>query len=272
MKIATLLSVHDDPKLVLDTLDSVLHYMTDDVLVLVDGASDVFDNIDMPVHRMKGFKHGVPRSPYRNVALGLKTIRGMYPDHDWYCYMEYDCLVTSIRFKYNLEIADDRDIWMLGADGHIDDKAIPLVESMLGQPFRSSYYLLGACQFFSKWFMEKLEQFNFFDRFLAATNDCTGGFMPGYGGYDVSEHLYPSLCRQFGGNIGVLATWDSVEERWHGGHKVFPIRWKPDLDAETENYKDASIMHPLKDYDHPIRKFHRKARYVSKIKKYSGVA
>lgn len=272
MKIATILSVHNNPKLALDTLESILHYMTDDVLVLVDGATDEFDDVPLPVHKMKGFKHGLSKSPYRNVALGLKTIREMFPDHDWYCYMEYDCLVTSLRFKYNLEMADDRDIWMLGADGHVDDKAIPIVESMLGKPFRSSYYLLGACQFFSKWFMQHLDDFKFFERFLAATNDMTEGFMPGYHGYDVSEHLYPSLCREFGGNIGVFSTWEAGEEKWHGGYKVFPIRWKPDLDPETENWEEASIMHPIKDYDHPIRKHHRKVRYVSQVKKYRGVA
>jgi hypothetical protein len=270
MKIATIINVHDDPKLVLDTLDSVLHYMTDDVLILVDGASTVFDNVDLPVHKMIGFKHGVKKAPYRNVALGLKTIREMYPHHDWYCYLEYDCLVTSIRFKYNLKMADDRGIWMLGSDGRVDDKQIPLVEAMLGKQFNSSYYLLGACQFFSKWYMEKLEQFNFFNRFLSATNDCAAGIMPGYCGYDVSEHLYPSLCREFGGNIGVLSSWDAINEKWHGGYKVFPIRWQPDLNIDTDIYEETSICHPIKDYSHPIRKHQRSLRYVSKIKKYSS--
>lgn len=265
VKIATILSVHNDVDLVLDTLDSVLEYMTEDVLLLIDGASKEFDNIDLPVHKLKGFRHGITKSPYKNVALGLKNVVELFPDADWYCYLEYDCLITSIRFKYNLEMATDRDIWMLGCDGHVDDKDIPLVSAMLKTPLNSSYYLLGACQFFSKFFMEKLKEINFFDRFLSLTNEFSGGDMPGYSGYDVSEHLYPTLCRQFGGNIGVFSSWDNTEEKWHGSHEVFPVRWQPEI---TEKYTEASIYHPLKNYDSPIRQYYRKIRKLIKEKKY----
>ena len=269
MKISTILNVHNQPDLVIDTLDSVLEYMTEDVLVIIDGASNEFDNIDLPVHKMRGFKHGIAKSPYRNVALGLYSLYQLFPESDWYCYLEYDCLVTSTRFKDNLKMADERDVWMLGSDGHIDDKSIPVVESMIGGPFHSSYYLLGACQFFSQVFMRKLMEFQFFERFLNNTNSFGSDSMPGYSGYDVSEHLYPSLCRQFGGNIGVFSSWDAAEQEWHGSYKVFPIRWQPEINAETESFEEASIIHPLKDLDHPIRKYHRKVRNVSKRKKYS---
>jgi len=245
-----------------------MHYMTDDVLILIDGVSTDFDEILFPVYSMKGFKHGCPRSPYRNVALGLKNIVEIYPDYDWYCYLEYDCLITSDRFKSNLQMADDRDVWMLGCDGHIDDKEIPLLNAILHKPLKSSYYLLGACQFFNGRFMRALLEMDFFNKFLALTNSYSDGFMPGYTGYDVSEHLYPSLARQLGGNIGVFSSWEEEEQRWHGSHELFPIRFRPDLDPVTENFAHASIQHPLKSFSHPIRQHHRKMRYVSKINDY----
>lgn len=252
----------------MDTLESVLQYMTDDVLMLVDGCSTELDHTAWPVHFMKGFKHGCPKSPYRNVALGLQNIWDLFPNYDWYCYLEYDCLVSSERFKANLQMADDRDVWMLGCDGHVDDKDIPLVSAMFKTPLKGSYYLLGACQFFNGHFMKRLIELDFFQRFLNITNSYSEGFMPGYHGYDVSEHLYPTLARHLGGNIGVFSSWDAVEGRWHGRSDVFPIRWRPDIEESAEHYPQASIFHPIKEYDHPIREFHRKVRYASKIQKY----
>ena len=252
--------------LVFDTLDSIFHHMTEDVLVLIDGACQEMQEIDFPVYKLIGFKHGIPKSPYRNVALALQSIHDIYPEHDWYCYMEYDCLVTSKRFKYNLEMADDQGIWMLGTNGRVDEKRIPLVESLIGGEFRSPYYLLGSCQFFSKHFILALKKIDFFNRFLSITNVCRNGEMPGYSGYDVSEHLYPSLCRQFGGGIGVFSTWDSINNEWHGSSDVFPIRWKPEIEPEMDN-KNMSICHPIKDFNHPIRQFHREVRKCTKTQK-----
>ena len=127
------------------------------MLILVDGiAWNQFQDFDMPASLLCGFKHGCARAPYRNMALGLKMMAENWPDSDWYCYTEYDALFTSDKFKKNLELADEMDVWMLGNDGHIDDKEIPLVESMMGGKFRSYYYLLGCCQFYSKKFIKKL--------------------------------------------------------------------------------------------------------------------
>jgi len=260
MNLALLLNVHENSQVVTDTLESIFTYATKDVLVLVDGASwSQFNGFDFPVSLMCGFKHGCPKSPYRNVALGLKMLAETWNDADWYCYCEYDCLFTSDRFKKNLEAAQKMGIWMLGNDGHVDDKQMPLIESMLGGKFKSYYYLLGCCQFFSREFIQKLTEINFFDRLLGLTNQFTEGYMPGYNGYDLSEHMYPSLCRHFGGNVGVFASYDEMG-RWHGHYKYFPIRWRPEIDPESENFPESSIIHPLKKYDHPIRKHHRELR------------
>jgi hypothetical protein len=174
--------------------------------------------------------------------------------------VEYDVLFASDRFRKNLEIADKKDVWMLGNDGHVDDKQLPLIESLVGSKFRSTYYLLGCCQFFSWKFLAKLQEIDFFERFLFLTNQFSPGVFPAYGGYDISEHLYPTLCRHFGGAVGVFATWD--RGKWHGAYRHFPMRWRPELDPETENFAEASILHPLKNYNHPIRAYHRERRNV----------
>lgn len=260
MEIATVLNAHGAPEVIIDTLESIFTFMTDKVLVVVDGASwDRLGTTPLPAHKMKGFPHGIPKSPYRNMALGLMALSQKWSDANWYCYCEYDVLFGSDRFKHNLRMADEKGVWMLGSDGHIDEVNIPLLDALVGRPVgKSGYYLLGCCQFFSKAFMDTLNRMKFFERFLTMTNGFAKGTIPGFTGYDVSEHMYPTLARHFGGNIGVFATW--FENEWHGPHEYYPVRWKPDLDPATENFPKASIMHPLKSYDHPIREFHRKRR------------
>jgi hypothetical protein len=256
MKIATILNVHSDPRLIIDTCDSIFKFVGEDVLLLVNGSSwgDLKD-IDLPVYKVRGFRHDVPNSPYRNVALGLKMVQEQWPDADWFCYTEYDVLFASSRFQANLKMAEDKKVWMLGNCGHVDHIEMPLIDAMLEEKTKSVYYLLGCCQFFHRDFMTKLSDIDFFDRFLFLTNSFANGFFPAYDGYDISEHLYPTLCRHFGGNVGVFATWDDKE--WHGAHRYFPMRWKPEID---EDFPEASILHPLKSYDHPVRKYHRERR------------
>lgn len=260
MKIAVLLNVHENNPVVMDTIDSIRTHVTDDVLMLVDGlAWSQFDDFEAPVSKVCGFKHGIPKSPYRNMALGLKLLYENWPDADWFCYTEYDVLFASDRFKHNLKLADEMNVWMLGNDGHIDEKEMPLVESMLGCKFKSYYYLLGCCQFFSSKFLKKLAEIDFFDRFLSLTNQFADGYMPGYIGYDLSEHMYPSLCRHLGGNVGVFASYDDMGQ-WHGSYKRFPMRWRPEIDPDTENFPELSIVHPVKEFDHGIRVEQRKKR------------
>ena len=258
MKIATVLNSHS-PDLAADTIESILAYVGKDVLLVVDGCAwSKFEAVDFPVQKVSGFRHGKNKAPYRNVALGLQLAWEQFPDCDWICYCESDVIFASQRFQVNLQMASDQGIWMLGNDGHVDDKTMPLVESLVGGKFRSIYYLLGCCQFFSRKFMQKLTDIKFFDRFLFLTNDFPPGYFPSYSGYDISEHMYPTLCRHFGGAVGVWATWD--QEQWHGAYHYFPMRWKPELDPATDPYQDASILHPLKEMLNPIRVFHKERR------------
>lgn len=263
MEIATVLSVHSDIDTVLDTIDSIQCYLTNDILVLIDGASHNFPATRLPTHRVHGFPHGCNRSPYRNVALSLKLLSEAYPNAAWYNYMEYDCLVASNRVRRSLSDATSKGVYMLGSDGHVDSKAMPLINSLVGADLTSKcYYLLGACQFFSRQFICKLREIDFFERFLSLTNSFGDGVFPFYDGYDISEHMYPTLARHFGGNIGVFAAWDSGV--WHGNYQTFPIRWKPELHSDSEDFADASIMHPLKSWTHPIRQRRRAERQLYK--------
>lgn len=260
MKISALLNVHSPDITNIDTLESIFCYLTKDVLVLIDGAKKKeFDGFDIPAPFMFGFRHGVPKSPYRNVALGLKSLYESHPDSDWFCYTEYDVLFGSSRIKGQLAKAEEMGVWMLGNDGHVDEIRLPFIDSLLGQPVSQSYYLLGCCQFFHNNFLRKLYEIDFFDRFLNLTNEFNEGYIPYYSGYDVSEHLYPTICRHFGGNIGVLASYDQMG-KWHGAYEYYPVRWRPDLHPIDDDFSEASIMHPLKEYHHPIRERHRLLR------------
>jgi len=267
MEIATVLNAHSDIDLIRDAIDAISFHVTKNIIVVFDGAVwPKFKNEPIQAGKIEGFYHNVPKSPYRNVALGLQTLYDSFPNADWYCYTEADVLFGSDRFKHNLKMAEENGIWMLGNDGHVAKEALVLIQAMLEEPLKSSYYLLGCYMFFHKNFMKKLKEINFFERFLNMTNAFSEGFFPFYGGYDLSEHLYPTLCRHFGGNVGVFAHYDETG-KWHGAHEYFPARWRPELDPETENFPNASIMHPLKSYDHPIRALHRERRKLWKTSK-----
>jgi hypothetical protein len=133
---------------------------------------------------------------------------------------------------------------------------------MLETKLLFSNYLLGACVFHHRDFIQKLLDVDFFDKFLFYTNDFSQGFFPGYeeqGGYDFGEHLYPTLAAHYGGNIAELAKYVEREKKWHGYYEHFPVRFRPPLES-LKLCENACIMHPVKNYNHPIRKYHRKKR------------
>ena len=264
MEIAVALNVHGKPDVVRDTIDSIKTHVTDKILVVIDGAAwEKLKDEQFDACKIEGFYHNVIKAPYRNVALALQTLADTYSDVNWYCYTEYDTLFASDRFKFNLKIAEEKGVWMLGNDGHVANERLPLIQAMFKETFKSPYYLLGSCLFFHKNFIIKLKEINFFERFLNLTNSFKDGFFPYYRGYDLSEHLYPTICRHLGGNIGVFAHYD-YDGKWHGAYEYFPVRWRPEIDPDKENFPQASIIHPLKDYSHPIRVLHRERRKNAK--------
>jgi len=262
MRIAVTLMAHGDTECVRDTVESIRRFATDKILLLVDGAAweGWGKDVDLPVYKMSGFYHNFPKSPYRNITLGLMNTVKVFPDVDWYCYTEYDTLFASSAFKEDLERADKDGVWCMGNDARTGNIQLPIIENMLKTKINGSKYLLGCCIFHHRDYLHKLQELDFFNRFLYLTNDFTRGYFPGYeeqGGYDLAEHLYPTLANHFGGKVRGQAYF---EDAWHGNYKRYPLRWKPDIDPTTENFPEASIIHPLKQYDHPIRQEQRKKR------------
>ncbi len=261
MQIATIMNVHNNPALVRDSLDAIEKYVGNKNVILVDGLGvHDFRGLDWDVSFVRGFNHGSSRAPYRNVALGLSMVVEKYPDVDWYVYCESDVLFTSKRYQTNLEMAAERNVWMLGNDGRVHYEPMELIAAMFKTTFSNGYYLLGCCQFFHRQFIQKLQEKDFFNRFLHLTGSFDGKTFPKFNGWDISEHMYPTLCRHLGGNIGVFASYDSEKNQWHGAYEYFPMRWTPEINADTEFFKDASVIHPMKELDHPLRTYYRNLR------------
>lgn len=266
MNIAAIVHTHGDPQLTWDTVDSVKHYATDKVLVLVDEAGwDQFDLTNAPANMLKGFYHGYHKAPYRNVILGLFAATQHWPDVDWILYLEFDALIGSSVFKNDLEWATKQNVWLMGNDYRNKQTVqFPLVEMMLKTKFEEVVYLLGAVLFYHKDFIKKCMEENFFERFLYYTNDFKNGFFPGYTGpaaWDLIEHMMPTLAKHWGGNVRQFAKWSQSARTWiEGNYRRYPIRWQPDLFDVEHEFIQASIMHPLKKNDEPIRIYHREKR------------
>lgn len=268
MKIATVLNVHGNTELVLDTVDAIRTWVGPDVLLLVDGAAWGWaESLQVQAHKLKGFYHGVPKSPYRNVTLGLYNAIQKWPSYDWICYCEYDVLFASSDFKQDLSKAQHSKVWCLGNDYRSGALKFPFLESMMKMKFPESKYLLGCCIFHQGDFLRTLLKINFFDKFLSWTNAFSGGYFPGYeeqGGYAFEEHLYPTLAHHLGGRVEQFASWNASQCQWRGNYKRYPMRWKPDLDPHQENFPEASIMHPIKSMDHPVRHWQQTKRQACK--------
>lgn len=263
MKIATLINAHSDENLLKDTLDSVRRYCTEDAMILIDGCSweNWGSKLDLGVECIPGLLHGKSKSPYRNVAYGLKVLSEKFHDADWYCYVEQDVLFASERFKIDLREATKRSVYCMGNDFRYNrGKDLKILQRMLGKEVGFTAYLLGCCVFYSKAFVDKLLQMKFFDRFLVYTNDFDKGNLPGYADYDISEHLYPTLALVLGGRVEPLGFYDSAKEAWGGDFKTYLMRFRPQINYNVDPWMHASILHPIKNYNDPIRNFFRLKR------------
>ena len=273
MEITTIVHTHGKPDVTLDTIDSIKHYMTDQILLVVDEAGwNQFNPQTAGVNMLKGFYHGYHRAPYRNIILSLLTAAQHWPKADWFCYLEYDCLVGSSAFRSDLSWAEKSNVWMLGNDLRRKEERkvqFTLVETIIHSKFNEILYFLGAALFYRGDFIRKCMEEKFFERFLYFTNDFKNGFFPGYTGpaaWDLIEHMMPTLANHWGGSVRELAKWSQGAHTWVGNNpRRYPIRWQPDLFLLEEEYLQASIMHPLKTINHPIREFHR-AKRQRKIK------
>lgn len=262
MKITAILNTHGVPQITLDTLESIRHYMTDQILVVIDGVAwNTYTAIDLPAYKLKGFNHNWYKSPYRNIMLGLWTAANHWTDSDWFCYIEYDCLVGSSGFKKDLEEAAAQGIWCLGNDYRAQQTVnLSLLEKVVQGNFEEIVYLLGACIFYHKDFIKLMLEKEMFQRFLFYTNPFQRGFFPFYDAWDLTEHALPTMVKHFGGKIKQFAAYNQNTGMWGGNYRKYPVRFRPELTYEEQYFLQASIMHPIKNVDDPIRKYHRAKR------------
>jgi hypothetical protein len=264
MRVGVVLSTHENSEIYRDTLESVQRYLSDDVVTLTDGfAWKQFSQTKSDI--IEGFRHGKPSAPVRNVALGMMGAWERWgSDVDWYCYMEYDCLVGSGEILDHLRSADENGYWMLGNDLRTNDFSIGLLDDLAGAPV-SLHYLLGCCCFFSRKFMRALTDHDLFGKLLKRTNffPIDSFMVDGRGRpfpiHDVSEFIYPSLAVHYGGAIQQFANWNSLSSCWEGNFNHYPMRFTPDL-CEQDPVREACIMHPVKSVDGPIRTHYRNKR------------
>lgn len=265
-EIAVVLNSHENSPTFKDTLESVRHYWTEDVLVVADAKGwQQFRDAELPAMKLEGFYHGRPSAPFRNVCLGLMKAWETWGEKpNWYCYMEYDCLVGSSQTKLHLAEADNLGMWVVGNDHRRDPRRLHFLERFEGGALEL-HYLLGCCVFLNSRFMLELASRNFFDRFLWFTNfNGDAPYLVSDKGkkeeaYDLSEFLYPTLAARYGGRVGELACWEG--SKWRGNGIHYPMRFRPDL--EEGFYSDACVMHPLKSYKGHVRSAHRLKRQLT---------
>ena len=262
MKIAAIIQAHNDDDVVLDTIDSVKRWMTTDILTVVDGVS--WGGIDKDKfsssHLVRGLNHGLPNNPYRNVFFGLKQAYDKWPDKDWYCYLEYDCLVTSNSFESDLKKAEKSNYWLLGTDLRMKKCKFPFVEKIIDKKFNETFYVLGCFYFLHRNYIAALNDLNFFDKFLSLTNHFSNGFFPMGSGradclaghrngsqnmvntfgpiFDLSEELIPTLAYYLGGKIGSLSFWGDGSTHPHKaivGANRMPTTSQTAMDDSTHN-------------------------------------
>ncbi len=222
--------------------------MTKDLFILVDGAG--WHNFDrsFPYPLYKGLVHGKSRSPYRNVLYGLEEIVKRFPNFDWYCYMESDCLVVSDIFKQDLMRNAGRTLGGVHYRGG-NDIHLPLLNEIVGATVNKNHYLLGATQFFAKKFVYKLLSEDIPKKILRATNNFPSDFFPDFGGFAFEEELFPMLANHyFPNSVFNIGEWSR-----------YNMRWQPDIRKEEVSH-GAAIIHPLKSYDDPIRLHYKKFR------------
>jgi hypothetical protein len=263
MKIAALINAHKADNLLIDTLDSVINWVTRDTMVVFDGAFRDQRPRDFFVPIVEGFEHNFRWGPYRNVMLGLKSCSEAHNDADWYLYCEPDVLFASDKFKLELQVAEQDNVWCLGFDHRNTKCEIPLLEKIFGEKLGPTQYLIGCCVFYKGSYIRRLRDIGFFDKFLMLTNEFKRGFFPNcmeQDIIDISEHMYPTIAKHWGGGVRGLTTWNEMFQSWTAGKiRDYRVRWRPEIQY-GEGHVGISIFHPIKNASSPIRQFYRMER------------
>lgn len=260
MEITVLINAHGHPDVVADTVASINHYLTPQVYVVADGGNLGAFHGFPAAPLIPGLVHLHHKAPYRNMLLGMSMVADLHPATDWLIYMDYDCLVASKGLRNDLARWDAEGVWLFGADHRRDQKCdLSFAEAVLKTPLPTKQYLLGAMMGFHKTFLARLREMDFWNRMLTRTNDFQQGFFPNYKDWDVSEHLYPSVAASLGGRVIGVSAYDVPVRLWRGNFQRYPVRWQPEI-APDEVLPPASVIHPVKSMDNPIRVYARMRR------------
>lgn len=241
-KIATIVASHKNNQVLKRCLEGVKKHVGDDLFVMADGASwSQFERAPFP--RVRGYSHGLPRAPYRNLTLALRAaVQRWAGSFDWVLYCEYDVVFRNDNYRSDLLPRAS----CVGFDHRLEEMNIPLIDSMFGKKLTEYHYLIGACVFHRMTYLERLEEINFFERFLNVTEFLPPITFPGYEGYDLGEHLYPTLASEYGDVVG-LTHWMPWANTWDGNKAKYAVRWKPEVEESEIHAGLTSIVHPMKE-------------------------
>ena len=250
MDLAAIISVHNNPDLARDTIDSVRCWATKQIVLIVDKAGwDLYRDFQHPDTKVVcGVFHNANRSPYKNMAIGLKNAYELYPNAKWYNYIEYDAIYTSDRFKLDLTAAGNAAA--VGFDyvfkGDSTDNWI--VKQIFNRDVEC-HKLLGAVTYYSNSCIRSFIEYNFFEELFKITATFQSADFPNFSEYAVEEIIFPSAASQFGEvkNLGI------------GMSRRYAVRFG-DFIHPNEITPETSIVHPTKGLDCPIRQHYAKQR------------
>jgi len=260
--IAVLLNVHANPKMARDTLDSIRKWVSRKILMIVDKKGwHHFENFRHPdTEVLCGVYHGVGRSPYKNIAIGLQRLYEMWPDATWYVYLESDVVVLSSAFKADLVSLESKDVTLAAVEHRVQPKANNhwLVREILGKQDNPliCHKTLGAVMFFSHKCIKPLIAKNFFKEVLLRTKEFRGAKFPNFTDYAVEEIIYPSAAAAYGTVVGLKAL--------NGNPTAYRVRFVPNVRLDEVTIA-TTIAHPTKRYDDPVREHARCLRNAESL-------
>lgn len=256
MEIATIINVHKNPESARDIIDSVRVWTTNKILLIVDKVGwRYFEKFNHPDTVVRcGVVHNARRSPYKNMAIGLKEAYKLWPKVDWYNYFEYDALYLNDNFKKDLQLHQIKGTSAVGFNHVIKYGSNDhwIVKKILGESHNQQIFcnkLLGAVTFYSNHAISKLSNLCFFDELLELTKDYHRGYLPSFNEYAVEEIVFPSAASIFGpvGNLNINRT------------PRYKVNFAPEV-RPNEITGEISIIHPIKEADGVIHKHYRKVR------------
>lgn len=246
MKFAASLNVHANPALARRNIELLKRNVTGNICMLVEGSAyqnwpiDYFHDITV----IEGFKHNVPRNPYKNVLLNLKKTYENFPNADWYVFSEFDNFIVTEKFKNDFQYLHERYSLIANDFRHVYCEE-NLFQNCLNINFEDFYCMLGCCYFIKNNLMKMLHEY-VFDNFLNYTSFMPEGYYPNFFQYDVAEVLIPTCCMHFDFNVFNYARFKEEDYLWQGMAKKYMMRFRPNVQF-YEVSKMASIIHPIKE-------------------------